>query len=50
MIQRRYHIRAGAKTTAPGTVRATSDWYKLNGIPLALEGDPVDCRPATRRA
>jgi uncharacterized Zn-binding protein involved in type VI secretion len=43
MIQRRYHIRAGAKTTAGGTVRVTSDRYKLNGVPLALEGDPVDC-------
>jgi uncharacterized Zn-binding protein involved in type VI secretion len=43
MIQKRYHIRAGAKTTAGGTVRAMSDWYKLNGVPLALEGDPMDC-------
>lgn len=43
MIQRRYHIRDGAKTTAGGTVRALAIWYKLDGVPLACEGDPVDC-------
>jgi uncharacterized Zn-binding protein involved in type VI secretion len=43
MIHRRYHIRGGAKTTAGGTVRASIGWYKLDGIPLACEGDPVDC-------
>jgi uncharacterized Zn-binding protein involved in type VI secretion len=43
MIQKRYHIRAGAKTTAGGTVRASATWYTVDGIPLAREGDPVDC-------
>lgn len=43
MIQRRYHIRAGAKTTAGGTVRASATWYTLDGAPLARDGDPVDC-------
>jgi uncharacterized Zn-binding protein involved in type VI secretion len=43
MILRRYHIRAGATTTAGGVVRASSDWKKLNGVPLAREGDAVDC-------
>lgn len=43
MILRRYHIRAGATTTAGGVVRASSDWNKLNGVPLARDGDPVDC-------
>jgi uncharacterized Zn-binding protein involved in type VI secretion len=43
MIQRRYHIRDGAKTTASGTVRASASWFKLDGAPLAREGDPVDC-------
>lgn len=43
MIQKRYHIRSGAKTTAGGTVKASVKWYKLNGVPLACEGDPVDC-------
>jgi uncharacterized Zn-binding protein involved in type VI secretion len=43
MVLRRYHIRAGATTTAGGVVKASSDWNKLNGIPLAREGDPVDC-------
>lgn len=43
MIQRRYHIRDGAKTTAGGTVRASVTWYKIDGAPVACEGDPVDC-------
>lgn len=43
MIQRRYHIRAGAKTAAGGTVRASNSWYTLDGVPLACDGDPVDC-------
>lgn len=43
MIQRRYHIRDGAKTTAGGTVRASTTWYKLNGAPVACEGDTMDC-------
>jgi uncharacterized Zn-binding protein involved in type VI secretion len=43
MIHRRYHIRDGAKTAAGGTVRASIAWYKIDGIPVALEGDPVDC-------
>lgn len=43
MIQKRYHITDGAKTTANGTVRASAIWFKLDGAPLAREGDPVDC-------
>ena len=43
MTQKRYHIRAGAKTTVGGTVRASSEFCKVNGVPLAREGDPVDC-------
>jgi uncharacterized Zn-binding protein involved in type VI secretion len=43
MIQKRYHIRNGAKTTAGGTVRASATWYKVDGISLAREGDPVNC-------
>jgi uncharacterized Zn-binding protein involved in type VI secretion len=40
---RRYHIRAGATTTAGGVVRASSSFMKVNGAPLAREGDEVDC-------
>jgi uncharacterized Zn-binding protein involved in type VI secretion len=43
MIQRRYHIRDRAKTTAGGTVRASATWYTVDGTPIAREGDPVDC-------
>ncbi|MET0982788.1 MAG: PAAR domain-containing protein [Telluria sp.] len=42
-VCRRYHIRAGATTTAGGIVRASSDFCKVNGAPLARDGDPVDC-------
>jgi uncharacterized Zn-binding protein involved in type VI secretion len=40
---RRYHIRLGATTTAGGVVRTASTKYKLNGLPLAVGGDLVDC-------
>jgi uncharacterized Zn-binding protein involved in type VI secretion len=43
MIHRRYHIRDGAKTTAGGIVRASSQWLIVNGKALAREGDPVNC-------
>lgn len=43
MIQRRYHIRAGAKTTAGGTVTASTTWFRIDGVSVACEGDPVDC-------
>jgi uncharacterized Zn-binding protein involved in type VI secretion len=43
MSYKRYHIRAGATTTAGGTVKASIELFKLNGAPLALEGDSVDC-------
>jgi uncharacterized Zn-binding protein involved in type VI secretion len=43
MIQKRYHIQDGAKTTAGGTVKASNTWYKVDGVPLACEGDLVDC-------
>jgi uncharacterized Zn-binding protein involved in type VI secretion len=43
MIKRRYHIRDGAKTTAGGTVKASVTWYKIDGAPVACEGDPVNC-------
>lgn len=48
MFLRRYHMRAGATTTAGGVVIASCDWYTVNGVPLAREGDPVDC-PACGR-
>jgi uncharacterized Zn-binding protein involved in type VI secretion len=40
---KRYYIRDGAKTTADGTVRASSTFATLDGKALAREGDPVDC-------
>jgi uncharacterized Zn-binding protein involved in type VI secretion len=40
---RRYYIRLGAKTTAGGVVKAASTKDFLNGMPMALEGDPIDC-------
>lgn len=43
MIQRRYHIRVGAKTTAGGTVKTASSYCTVDGARLALEGDKVDC-------
>lgn len=43
MSYKRYYIRAGATTTASGAVKASVELFKLNGAPLALEGDPVDC-------
>lgn len=43
MSLKRYYIRDGAKTTADGTVRASSTFTTLYGLGLAREGDPVDC-------
>lgn len=43
MSYRRYHIRAGATTTAGGTVSASSRFCVVDGKPLAREGDPIDC-------
>lgn len=43
MGYKRYYIRHGAKTTADGIVRATGSLTSLDGMPLALEGDPIDC-------
>ncbi len=43
MTHKRYTIRAGARTTAGGTVRVTGTFMTLNGVPVAREGDPVDC-------
>ena len=43
MIKRRYHITDGAKTTAGATIRASVTWYKIDGAPVACEGDAVDC-------
>jgi uncharacterized Zn-binding protein involved in type VI secretion len=37
-------IRAGAVTTAGGIARASSSFMTVNGAPLVLEGDKVDCR------
>ena len=42
-VFRRYYIRAGATTTAGGTVRASSNFCHVNGAPLARDGDSVDC-------
>lgn len=42
MKQKRYYIRAAAKTTAGGTVRAPNTRFTMNGAPVACEGDPVD--------
>lgn len=43
MTHKRFYIRAGATTTAGGTVRASSSFTTLDGKALAREGDPVDC-------
>jgi uncharacterized Zn-binding protein involved in type VI secretion len=43
MIYKRYYIRAGAKTDAGGVVKASSQHHMVNGMPLAREGDPIDC-------
>lgn len=43
MLHRRYHIRAGATTTAGGIVRASSHFCIVNGAPSARESDSVDC-------
>lgn len=43
MSYRRFHIRAGATTTAGGVVRASSEFCIVDGKPLAREGDPIDC-------
>jgi uncharacterized Zn-binding protein involved in type VI secretion len=43
MFIKRYHITEGATTTAGGVVKASSKGMSLNGAPVALEGDPVDC-------
>jgi uncharacterized Zn-binding protein involved in type VI secretion len=42
-MPRRYHIRLGATTTAGGVVKTASTKFNLNGAPLAVEGDLVDC-------
>ncbi|QOY92344.1 PAAR domain-containing protein [Massilia sp. UMI-21] len=44
MSHKRYTIRDGARTTADGIVRASSSFTSLDGVALAREGDPVDCR------
>lgn len=43
MSLKRYYIRDGAKTTADGIVKASSTFTIFDGLPLAREGDPVDC-------
>lgn len=43
MSYMRYYIRAGATTTAGGTVRASSEFNVIDGLPVAREGDAVDC-------
>lgn len=43
MTHQRYYIRDGAKTSADGVVNASSAFTSLNGVPLAREGDPVEC-------
>jgi len=43
MSYMRYYIRAGATTTAGGTVRASSEFNDIDGLPVAREGDAVDC-------
>ncbi|MEW6371596.1 MAG: PAAR domain-containing protein [Pseudomonadota bacterium] len=43
MSYRRFYIRAGATTTAGGTVKASSEFSILDGVPLAREGDLVEC-------
>jgi uncharacterized Zn-binding protein involved in type VI secretion len=40
---RRYYIRLGAKTTAGGVVKAAGTKDLLNGVAMAIEGDPIDC-------
>lgn len=43
MLLKRYHIRLGAKTTAGGIVKTASTRHFLNGSPLAVERDLIDC-------
>lgn len=43
MIIRRYHVTAGATTTAGGVVRTSNKLSSLNGAAMVLEGDRVDC-------
>lgn len=43
MSYKRFYVRAGATTTAGGTVKASSEFSLLDGVPLAREGDLVDC-------
>jgi uncharacterized Zn-binding protein involved in type VI secretion len=40
---RRFNITLGATTTAGGTVTTGCAFDTLDGVPLALEGDAIDC-------
>jgi uncharacterized Zn-binding protein involved in type VI secretion len=40
---RRYNITLGAKTSAGDVVSSASPFSKTNGVPLAIEGDTIDC-------
>jgi uncharacterized Zn-binding protein involved in type VI secretion len=41
---KRHHITLGATTTANGTVTSAGSLVSIDGAPVALEGDTVDCR------
>lgn len=47
---KRYVILSGDKTTAGGTVQATTTTLQLNSVHVAHENDVVACRPAIRPA
>jgi uncharacterized Zn-binding protein involved in type VI secretion len=40
---KRFNITLGARTTAGGVVTTACTLDTLDGVPLALEGDTVDC-------
>jgi hypothetical protein len=42
VTHQRYHIRAGAMTSADGAVRASGSYDSLDGLAPAREGDRVD--------
>ena len=44
---KRYHITLGARTTAGGIVATASSLASVDGAPIAVEGDTINC-PACR--
>jgi hypothetical protein len=50
MSYKRYHIRAGATTTAGGTVKASMELFKLNGAPTDATQDGAASRTGANTA